>query len=252
MHTLFFRIVLITLLFVPLQNIISQTNQTDPKGLKQGEWKKYYEGGKTPKYEGQFKDNQPIGVFKYYYPSGKIRTILTHKNTKTSYAKDFDANGKLLAEGKFTTEKRDSTWIYYQYVDKQKKTLTIEDYKAGKKVGIWKTFYADGKSLAREVPYTNDKKNGTSKQYYESGKLKVSMQYVNDKAEGKFTSYFPNAKIAEIGMYKGNMRAAKWQVFTIEGKLDHEETYRNGQSNRRKLEDLPKPIDIQELETPNR
>ena len=41
-------------------------NKTDANGKKQGDWKKYYENGFV-RYQGQFKDDKPVGTFNYYY-----------------------------------------------------------------------------------------------------------------------------------------------------------------------------------------
>ncbi|MCB0756798.1 MAG: toxin-antitoxin system YwqK family antitoxin, partial [Flavobacteriales bacterium] len=37
-------------------------NRKDENGLKQGNWKKLYKNGKT-RYEGQFKNDKPVGLF---------------------------------------------------------------------------------------------------------------------------------------------------------------------------------------------
>ncbi|MDR3048040.1 MAG: hypothetical protein LBU51_10635, partial [Bacteroidales bacterium] len=49
--------------------LFSQTensNVTDAQGRKQGYWKKYQD--KMLLYEGEFKNDVPMGIFKYYYP----------------------------------------------------------------------------------------------------------------------------------------------------------------------------------------
>ena len=43
-----------------------EINKTDNNGLKQGKWIKYHSNGKI-KYEGNFKDDKPIGQMKRYY-----------------------------------------------------------------------------------------------------------------------------------------------------------------------------------------
>ena len=47
-------------------------NQTDSKGRKQGVWKKLDAEGHLV-YEGQFKDDKPVGLFKHYYSNGKLK-----------------------------------------------------------------------------------------------------------------------------------------------------------------------------------
>ena len=52
--------------------VIAQ-NKIDENGKKQGPWKKTYPRSIAVQYEGQFKDDKPVGTFKYYYPSRKIQ-----------------------------------------------------------------------------------------------------------------------------------------------------------------------------------
>ena len=41
-------------------------NQFDTNGNRHGIWKKYFEGTKSVRYEGEFKHGKEIGVFKFY------------------------------------------------------------------------------------------------------------------------------------------------------------------------------------------
>ncbi len=56
-------------------------NRTDGKG-KQGEWKKYHKNGMLHKV-GSFKNDKPIGEFKYYYDTGKIQAKMTHAGNQS-------------------------------------------------------------------------------------------------------------------------------------------------------------------------
>ena len=74
----------------------SQTNTIDKKGLRQGVWAKYYPDNKTPIYTGQFLDNKPIGEFRYFFPSGKVKAIIQHQaKNNLSYARLY-FNGNVL------------------------------------------------------------------------------------------------------------------------------------------------------------
>ena len=52
---------------------------TDAAGKKQGYWKKKDEKNHLL-YEGEFKDDKPVGKFKYYYPNDSVRAIMSFKN----------------------------------------------------------------------------------------------------------------------------------------------------------------------------
>ena len=71
-----------------IQASIAQVNQVDAKGLKQGLWHKNYPGTTIYMYEGNFKDDKPVGTFIYRYESGKVRAIIENKpNTNLSIVK---------------------------------------------------------------------------------------------------------------------------------------------------------------------
>ena len=70
------KLLYILLLFLPFLSV-SQVNQKDAKGQKQGVWNKKYPGSNTFIYKGQFKDDKAIGEFTYYYEIGKIKSIIS-------------------------------------------------------------------------------------------------------------------------------------------------------------------------------
>ena len=58
--------------FILICGVGFSQNKTDAQGRKQGPWRKYQPGDKILIYTGQFKDDIPVGEFRYYYPSGKV------------------------------------------------------------------------------------------------------------------------------------------------------------------------------------
>ena len=61
------------LAFLIANPILSQEiNISDKNGNKQGQWKKYFKNGNI-KYEGQFQDNYPVGIFKFYYETSELK-----------------------------------------------------------------------------------------------------------------------------------------------------------------------------------
>ena len=65
-------------LFCCWHSRLAKTNFTDSLGRKQGYWKKYSKD--TLKYEGQFKDDIPVGEFKYYFFDGKVKAHTTYSD----------------------------------------------------------------------------------------------------------------------------------------------------------------------------
>ncbi len=203
-----------------------ELNRIDSKGQKQGKWVKEYSNGAI-RYEGTFKDNRPIGKFKYYYPNGKLKAVTLYGNDgRTAYAKTFQLNGRMLAEGKYIDRKRDSTWRFYSDTDS---TLISEiTYKNGvldgKKI-IW--FPENGKP-SKIIEYKNGKKNGQLQEFYTDGKPARLETYRNDTLNGPFKVWFPEGRLQIEGSYKNGYQDSVWKTYDKNGKLIKRETYSKG------------------------
>lgn len=203
----------------------SERNQMDGKGRKQGYWKKYDEMGYV-RYEGQFKDDIPIGKFNYFYPNGKVRAVsLMSNDGKVSRTKMFHRNGKLMAEGKYFQQKKDSIWNYYSEYDGV--LLSTEIYIETKKQGVWKNFYPDGR-VAEEITYENNFKNGSWKRFHTDATVKLEGNYQNDLKEGSFKLFHPNEQLELSGTYENGLQNGLWTQFDDKGKKLKEEIYKKG------------------------
>ncbi|WP_317898370.1 toxin-antitoxin system YwqK family antitoxin [Aurantibacillus circumpalustris] len=206
-------------------SFLGYSQTTDSKGQKQGYWKKTDEKNKLI-YEGAFKDNKPVGKFKYYYQTDSIRAIMYfNANGKGAYAKLFHMNGKRMAEGKYINEEiKDSTWTYY---DELGILISRENYKNGKKDGVFTVYLPDG-SVSEERNYKNDLQSGPFKQYFSGNTVKAQGNYINDKLEGRVTYHYPNGVEVAAGYYKNGSKNGPWIYKTESGKVREKELYKNG------------------------
>ncbi len=200
-------------------------NQSDAKGLKQGIWMKKYNDGSI-RYEGKFENDIPVGVFKYYYEDGKkISSVLEYYNKGTqANAKIYHLNGKLMGEGKYLNQKKDSSWKYY---DQGENLISEEFYLKNKKNGRWTVYYKEGK-LASEKNWSNDLEQGEWKEYFETGKLKIQAFYKDGNLEGKVINYFPNGLKMQEGNYQSSLKNGDWISYNEDGTLKMKENYKNG------------------------
>jgi len=218
MRILIFSILLLSHIFCFGQEI----NQTDLSGKKQGVWKKRHNNG-VLRYVGQFKDDQPTGWFKHYYPSGSLNVKVLHR-VKDSYASIYYETGELQAIGKYKGQAKDSSWVYYH---KNGKTMTEEFYLNGKREGNWKLYYKDGKK-AEEKEFSQDLEQGEWKTYYRSGQLKMKATYVNGRLEGEQWYYNTNGRPAVKGSVAKGVRHGFWIYYNPNGTTKKKEEYHYG------------------------
>jgi len=200
-------------------------NRTNASGRKQGVWRKVDKDGHKL-YEGQFKDGLPCGMFRYYYPDGKLKTVSVLSDAgNTARTVSYAGNGRKIAEGNYRNEKKDSIWIYYSDYDGV--LLSEESYASGLKNGSSKTFYSSG-NVAELIIYIGGRKNGEWIQYYDDGKLKFKGGYLNDEKEGAFTAYYPSGKINISGSYKTGHKDGKWTIYEEDGKIINSDNFSEG------------------------
>lgn len=224
MRNLFWKITFIILpLFIIAENTNAQNNITDSLGRKQGLWKKYNKD--TLKYEGTFKDDIPIGEFKYYYPDKKIKSVVQYsekglKATTISY----HTNGKIMSEGEYWDKRKHGLWKIY---NTSGRLVSLEDYHQGIPEGEWVTYYENGYP-AEITNYSNGKKNGLWVQFCPDSIIKSKGNYADDKLDGIIYYYYLNGKVMLSGNFKQNIKDGYWMYFDELGFPEKRISYDNG------------------------
>jgi antitoxin component YwqK of YwqJK toxin-antitoxin module len=243
--------IIATLIVILNVFFINAQNKTDEKGLKQGYWKKIDPTTKQLIYEGNFKDNLPQGLFKYYYPNESIKSnMLFIQNGKIGYSTLFHPNGKMMAYGKYINELKDSTWSFY---DDKGFIISKETFLLGKKNGLSVVYFSNG-IVSEEYHYKMDLKHGTFKQYFDKNIVKGEGTYVNGLMDGKNTYYFPNGVQVASGYYKNGQKNGPWIYKEQDGKIKEKELYKLGRlasqketeiffNKNKSTEDKTKPTD---------
>lgn len=177
----------------------AQVNKVDAQGLKQGLWHKNYPESNVYMYEGNFKDDKPVGRFIYKYESGHIKAVIDHKpNSKLSLTKLYFDNESLMAEGRYLDLKKDSIWTNY---NERGELVSVESY-------------------------FNDKLNGKKINYYlndqlEAGALNVLSiaNYLDNMSDGVYKEYYPNGKMKMSGSYEKGLRIGEWLEYYNSGQI---------------------------------
>ncbi len=198
----------ITILFLLFTSILFSQNQTDDKGLKQGPWKKTHPKSTATLYEGQFKDDKPVGTFFYFYPSKSKQAIIKHDiKSNRSSAVFFHENGNILSVGIYRSMKKDSIWLNF----------------------------APSGRLSSSETYKDDVLNGMKITYYLSEEInnktlhKVSENnYLNGKLNGEQIEYFESGIVKSKGSYLENIKTGVWEINHPNGKLMNQERYNKG------------------------
>lgn len=178
-----------------------QFNYINNKELVQtGQHSTFYENG-SKEVEGQYKKGEKDGIFKVFFPDGKLKgeivfgeykdnvlqlnSIEYFENGKVSYKSSFNKEDE-----NFSVESYDS--LTYMLSFKSKQPL---DYKNGKGV----KWYSNDTIMSVREP------NGDYKEYFIDGKIKMKGQYNNEnKKNGDFTYYDNNGNIIEKITYSND------------------------------------------------
>lgn len=220
---IFLTILFVFLYVTSFSQDVDTINILDVKGQKQGVWKKYHPNG-ILRYEGQFKNDNPIGTFKHFYDNGKISMKIHHFEKGLAYANMYYQTGELKATGKYENQEKDSLWTYYNL---NGTPISEEFYLSGKREGTWKVFYENGK-IAAEKNYSNNIENGEWIEYFESGKIKSKATYQMGRIEGQRYFYYENGLPKIIGNYQRDVRNGVWMYYNEDGSTKKREEYKFG------------------------
>lgn len=180
----------------------------------------------------------------FYYPNGNISSegYLMH-NKPIGFWKSYYVTGIKKAEGKWTNNKLDSIWGFY---DQLGDTIEIINYYYGKKNGFnykyYKTSGNKNKIYSKEL-YVDGQRNDLAYYYHESGKLKKIIPYLNNKRLGIGFEYNKVGKLITITRYRNNeiivqeninrlnsegKKEGIWKVFYKNGNIKEEKNYHHG------------------------
>jgi len=216
----------IFIVLIPFSGFSQETfNNKDAAGRRQGPWIKLDTAGRKV-YEGQFKNNIPQGTFNYYFPGGSLKAVsVFSEEGKTTTTTTWFPNGKKNAEGKYVNEKREGLWRFFSEFDES--LVAEENYKAGKKNGIARTYYA-GKTLVELITWKDGLREGSWIQYFDDGTIKLQGTYKNDLKEGAITVFYPTSQKFNTGQYLNGYPDGKWLSYDLDGKLVSTDIYDHG------------------------
>ena len=198
--------------------------------------------------EGKYDSlNREIGEWKYFYPSGSVRTVGSFSNgKKVGDWKFYFENGKVEQTGKFDNNLIIGKWLWYypsgvvlreEYYRKGKLdghytendslgNVVLEgDYADGLKQGKWFRFINDHKE---EGEYIDDERNGLWLFTHSNGNKMFEGKFELGVPVGKHEHYYSNGKLEMRGAYEGGELDGDWMYFDENGIYINTITYQSG------------------------
>lgn len=221
------RFFLALFLSLLLTNAMAQDtlNQNDSQGRKQGFWVRKDSLGRKV-YEGRFLNGKPVGEFRYYYPTGQLKTVSQLRDEgRIAKTVTLFPNGKKMASGRYLNEKKDSTWQFFREEDGL--LVSEENYREGKRNGIAYTYYPGGK-VSEMVTWVEGVRTGPWEQYYSDGKTRLKGAYTKDEKNGPFYTFYPSGSAMMAGAYASGRMDGLWIYYDEKGKIQKRESYSKG------------------------
>lgn len=159
----------------------------------------------------------------FYYPGGNVRKVIPYQNNKKQgVGFEYDPTGRVIS----ITRYRKGEIIVHEKINRYNEN--------GGKEGTWKEFYENG-NLKIEKNYTSNKLDGYVKRYniegqlvnsirYEHGEVDVEENSINSEIEIKET-YDDNGNLIFQGSFKGKIPVGIHRSFNEKGAVISAKTY---------------------------
>jgi antitoxin component YwqK of YwqJK toxin-antitoxin module len=217
----------------------TQKNQLNKKNQKTGNWIGYHKETDTRRYNGNFIEGKPVGLFTYYAKEGHVSAKVNFINDSLSSSEMYFDNGYVMAKGKFINQMKQGKWFTYSRTGT---LLNIFNFDKGAMEGTQYLYYpADPETnslkIMEEYNCSNGLKNGIWKQYFKSGRVKSEGNYSMGKRDGVFIYYFANGTIDTKGSFKNDFKEGNWFYYDGEKSNMKKVTYEKGNLIEKKNEE---------------
>jgi antitoxin component YwqK of YwqJK toxin-antitoxin module len=178
-------------------------------------------------YSGPFRNKVPVGIHREFTKDGKISNafmyndngllqsegIMDESGNRNGKWKDLYPDGKVLAEGQYTDNRRSGLWKFYNNAGKIEQT---GNYNNGRPHGLWKWFYENG-ALLREEEYFQGQRDGAFTEYSIDGEIIAQGQYSDGETNGDWK--YKYGDYIEEGKYITGLKDGTWKSYYLNEKL---------------------------------
>lgn len=198
-------------------------NRMDSDSLANGRWLWFSDDEEVILQEGFFKHGLKHGYFKEYDVKGNLISATKYENgeklekaeelMKLEVRTDYYPNGKVKIVATYNA-------------DGKPEGVRREYNENGE---VEKSFIFRNGILVGDGIFTDSgKKEGLWKEYFNDGKLKAFGDYSNNLKNGIWKYYYKNGQLEEIGKFIDNKPDSIWQWYYSDGKLLRTENFYNG------------------------
>lgn len=201
--------------------------------------------------EGNMENGKPVGYWKAYYPNGVIRSEGNRKNNKLdSVWKFYDRKGNLEKLIDYKNGKRNGYLNKYELIEtdsiKQNilvsKELFIDDKLNGKSY-----YYDDSGNLQRTTEYEDGKKHGFEYRYAEDGRVTAILKYhygsmlsseqinqynAEGEKEGIWKEFYPSGQIKSFTTYTDGKKDGYSRKYSPVGLIESQTLYQKGEKQK--------------------
>ena len=225
-------------------------NRTDKNGLKQGDWKEFYQNGRI-KTEKSYKDDLVHGYYKEYDIHGKLVLTMLYENgaivksrvedePDIEIVNKHDEDGKLIYSGPFRNKIPVGVHREYGKDGKVTNAFIYNDNglllsegivdEAGNRNGKWKDLFSDGKVQA-EGQFTDNRRTGQWKFFNISEKVEQTGSYNNNRPDGLWNWYYDNGALRKEEEYFQGQRDGRSTEYSESGDIIAQGQYSDGEKN---------------------
>jgi antitoxin component YwqK of YwqJK toxin-antitoxin module len=206
-------------------------NRTDKNGLKQGDWKEFYQNGGV-KTEKSYKDDLVHGYYKEYDIHGKLVLTMLYENgaivksrvedePDIEIVNKHDEDGKLIYSGPYRN--KIPVGVHREYGKEGKVTNAF-------------IYNDNGLLLSEGIVDEAGNRNGKWKDFFSNGKVQAEGQFTDNRRTGQWKFYNISEKVEQTGSYNNNRPDGLWNWYYDSGALRKEEEYFQGQRDGRSTE----------------
>ena len=189
----------------------------------------YYETGQIRR-KTTYRSGTPVGKEQEFSPAGTLLIETAHSNNgRDRKIVRTGADGSAAAEQLYKNNLPAGTWRTF-FPQKEGGQLQVEEtYLGGKRSGEARTYFADGRTVARRTPYVSGFAVGLQQEYYPSGRLRRETTFAHGLASGPYRQLRDDGTLETSGLNRNGRESGQRSSYAPDGvRVVGKETYRNG------------------------